>query len=180
MPSLQPTAEQLNRAYLLSPSKAASIVGNLVSYLLHVPLDDRHVEPLSSPDMACTLDVMLLPNGTPIAIPTFRSQGAEMRVLVPIVGAPARHWVKDCLLLRRMELLLAGKSRAGCLCISIENHARWFRAAAEGRPGSRRSRAPCSDLLEAMELLRKRRPADISEQSFFGVGASFGTADEQK
>jgi hypothetical protein len=31
-----------------------------------------------------------------------------------------------------------------------------------------------------MELLRERRSSDIIEQSFFGVGASFATADENE
>lgn len=174
-----PAVERLNRADLLPPSKAAALVGNLVSYLLHVPISDEHIEVLSSPDMTCTLDLMVLASGTPIAVPTLRSQGTEMRILIPMVGGQARRWAQDCLMLGRLELLIASESRAGCLCISIENHARWFRAAAEAPPRSTRSRtSTASELLEAAKLLREHRSADIVDQSFWGVGGSLGGADE--
>lgn len=174
-----PAIECLNLAHLLPPSKAAARVGNFVSYLLHVPISDEHVQVLSSPDMTCTLDLMLLPSGTPIVIPTLRSEGAELRVLVPLVGRQARAWVRDCLMLGRMELLLASKSRAGCLCISIENHTGWFRAAAEAPTRSARSRSQrLSELLEAAKLLRENRSADIVDQSFWGLGASLGGVGE--
>lgn len=77
-------------------------------------------------------------------------------------------------MLGRMELLIASKSRAGCLCIRVENHhARWFRAAAEGQPRSPRSRpSVASGLLQAATLLREHRSADVVDQWFWGVGAS--------
>lgn len=174
MRSPNPAIERLNRAFLLPPAKAAALVGNLVSYLLHVPIADEQIEALSSPNMSCTLDLMVLASGTLVAIPTLRSQGTEMRILVPMVGVQARRWAKDCLMLGRMELLIASKSRAGCLCIRVENHhARWFRAAAKGPTRSPRSGpSAASELLQAATLLREPCSADVVDQWFWGVGAS--------
>jgi hypothetical protein len=119
----------------------------------------------------------VLPHGAPIAVPTLRFGETELRILIPMVGVQARQWVQDCLMLGRMELMFASKTHACCLCVSIQNHARWFRAAETVPPSALRSQSQAlSELQEAAKLLREHRSPDVVDQWFWGASASVGHA----